>query len=229
MTQCTSVNCRKREEELLADQAEQRRLLANHVATHMTKVTTANTNLLKGILETCAEGMALPEEITIAVLSTLKAEVKARKLAIALSKSNLEQRERMFSHPLNDNSSLMLVEELQEWRGVHRRLTVVEGRRVKELEKEIVRLALGRELEEAVGENTFEDQEGTAEELVMFRTPSNTEEEVEEMHKEREMVEDGRDADCNMEDETNGDVAEEVVEEMSEGDAVTEGGESCKK
>ena len=43
------------------------------------------------------------------------------------------------------------------------------------------------------------------------------------------MVEDCRDADCNIEDETNGDVAEEVVEEMSEGDAVTEGGESCKK
>ena len=178
MAPCTSANCKKREEELLVNQVEQRRLLVSHVVTHAAKVATANTNLLKGILESGgAEGMVVPEEIPMMVISTLKAEVGAKKRAIAQSKANMQQRERMFSHPLNDNRSMMSEEELQKWRGVHRRLAVVEGRRVKELEREIVRVALGRELEGAGGEPS-ENQEGsaaTAEDLVS--TSPNTEDE----------------------------------------------------
>jgi len=171
MAPCTSANCKKREEELLAHQLEQRRLLASHVATHAAKVASANTNLLKGILETGGfGGMVEPEEISMAVISTLKAEVKAKKNTIAQSKAGLQQRERLFSHPLNDDRSMMSEEELHRWRGVHRKLTVVEGRRVKELEREIIRVALGRELDGA------EEHVGTAEKL--GRTPSNTEDEV---------------------------------------------------
>ena len=121
--------------------------------------------------------MVVPEEIPMMVISTLKAEVGAKKRAIAQSKANMQQRERMFSHPLNDDRSMMSEEELQKWRGVHRRLAVVEGRRVKELEREIVRVALGRELEGAGGEPS-ENQEGsaaTAEDLVS--TSPNTEDE----------------------------------------------------
>ena len=178
MAPCTSTNCKKREEELLVNQVEQRRLLVSHVVTHAAKVATANTNLLKGILESGGvEGMVVPEEIPMMVISTLRAEVDAKKRAIAQSKANLQQRERMFSHPLNDDRSMMSEEELQKWRGVHRRLAVVEGRRVKELEREIVRVALGRELEGAGGEPS-ENQEGsaaTAEDLVS--TSPNTEDE----------------------------------------------------
>ena len=178
MALCNSAPYKKREEELLAKQAEQRRLLASQVVAHAAKVATANTNLLRGILETCAEGLGVPEEIPLAIISTMKAEVNAKRKAIAQSKINLQQRERMFSHPLNDNCSLMSVGELQKWRGVHRRLAAVEGRRLKELEKEIVRVALGRELGEAGGEDLFEDQTrsaGTAEE--MSRMAQNTEDE----------------------------------------------------
>ena len=170
MALCTSTNCKRQEEELLANQIEQRRLLANHLVTHAAKVASANSNLLKGILETGVfEGMVMPDEIALTVIQTLKAEIDVKKSAIAQSKSNLQQRERLFSHPLNDNRSMMSEKELQEWRDVHRRLTVVEGRRVKELEREIVRVALGRDLEGAGGDEPSEDQEvaaGTAEELV---------------------------------------------------------------
>ena len=181
MAPCTSTNCKKREEELLANQMEQRRLLTSQVVAHAAKVATANTNLLKGILESCGgEGEALSEEVSLAVISTLKAEIDAKKRAIVQSNSNLQQRERMFSHPLNDNRSMMSVGELHEWRGVHRRLEVVEGRRVKELEKEIIRVALGRDMEVAGGGNSVEDQEsslGIAEELLR-RKPTIEEEEV---------------------------------------------------
>ena len=181
MAPCTSTNCKKREEELLANQMEQRRLLTSQVVTHAAKVATANTNLLKGILESCGgEGEALSEEVSLAVISTLKAEIDAKKRAIVQSNSNLQQRERMFSHPLNDNRSMMSVGELHEWRGVHRRLEVVEGRRVKELEKEIIRVALGRDMEVAGGGNSVEDQEsslGISEELLR-RKPTIEEEEV---------------------------------------------------
>ena len=133
MARCTSTNCKRREEELLANQMEQRRLLANHLVTHAAKVASANSNLLKGILETGVfEGMVVPEEIPMTVIQTLKAEVDAKNRAIAQSKSDLQQRERLFSHPLNDNRSMMSEIELQEWRDVHHRLTVVEERRVKE-------------------------------------------------------------------------------------------------
>lgn len=179
MAPCKSANCKRREEELLANQVEQRRLLVSHVVTHAAKVATANTDLLKGILETGGiEGMVAPDQIPMMVISTLKAEVDAKKRAIAQSKANLQQRERMFTHPLNNNRSMMSEEELQKLRGVHHRLEVVEGRRVKELEREIVRVALGREIEGADGDEPSEDQEGfaaTAEELV--RTSPNTEDE----------------------------------------------------
>jgi len=181
MAPCTATNCKKREEELLANQMEQRRLLTSQVVTHAAKVATANTNLLKGILESFGgEGEALSEEVSLAVISTLKAEIDAKKRAIVQSNSNLQQRERMFSHPLNDNRSMMSVGELHEWRGVHRRLEVVEGRRVKELEKDIIRVALGRDMEVAGGGNSVEDQEsslGISEELLR-RKPTIEEEEV---------------------------------------------------
>ena len=71
---------------------EQRRLLANHVVTHAAKVASANCNLLKGILETGVfEGMVVPEEIPMEAIRALKAEVDAKKRAIAQSKSNLQQ------------------------------------------------------------------------------------------------------------------------------------------
>ena len=182
MARCSSTRCERLEEELLANQMEQRRLLANHVVTHAAKLAAANTNLLKGVLETgVLEGIMVPEEISMEVIRTFKVEVEARKRAIAQSKSSLQQRERLFSHPLNDNRSMMSEKELQEWRDAHRRLTVVEERRVKELEREIVRVALGRDPVGASGDEAPEDREvaaaGTSEALA-GTPPSNKDEEV---------------------------------------------------
>ena len=44
-----------------------------------------------------------PPEVSLAVMTTLRAEVDVKKNAIAQSLVNLPQRERLFTHPLNDN------------------------------------------------------------------------------------------------------------------------------
>ena len=49
---------------------EQRTLVFSHVVTHAAKVASANTNLLKGILEACGQGEMLPEESSVAAIST---------------------------------------------------------------------------------------------------------------------------------------------------------------
>ena len=60
MAPCTATNCKKHEEELLANQVEQSRLLSQ-VVIRAAKVATAYINLIKGILESCGgEGEALP-------------------------------------------------------------------------------------------------------------------------------------------------------------------------
>ena len=105
-------------------------------------------------------------------MSTLRAEVDVKKKMIAQSQVNLQQRERMFDHPLNNNRSMMTLAELQEWRSVHRRLAAEEGRGVKALEKEIIRLALGRDIEE----REEEDKESSVSDP--SKTRSNAEEEV---------------------------------------------------
>ena len=153
-----SAKCKKHREELLANQMEQRTLVFSHVVTHAAKVASANTNLLKGILEACGQGEMLPEESSVAAISTLRAEIKTRKVKIAQSKFNLQQRERQFTHPLNDACNIMSEAELQKWRSDHRRLAVMEGRKVKELEKKIIWVAIGREVREVDNENSVEDQ-----------------------------------------------------------------------
>ena len=78
----------------------------------------------------------------------------------------------MFDQPLNNNQSVMTLAELQEWRSVHRRLAAEEGRRIEALEKEIIRLALGRDIEE----REEEDMESSVSDP--SKTWSNAEEEV---------------------------------------------------
>ena len=158
MAPCSSAKCKEHREELLANQMKQRTLVFSHVVTHAAKVASANTNLLKGILEACGQGEMLPEESSVAAISTLRAEIKTRKVKIAQSKFNLHQRERQFTHPLNDACNIMSEAELQKWRSDHRRLAVMEGRKVKELEKKIIWVAIGREVREVDNENSVEDQ-----------------------------------------------------------------------
>jgi len=149
-----------------------RRLFQSQVVNHAAKVAAANSNLLHEIWKTLGEGSDVPYEVPLALMSTLRAEIDTKKKLIAQSHANLRQRDRMFDHPLNDNRSMMTSAELQEWRSVHRRLAAEEGRRVKALEKEIIRLALGRDIEE----REEEDKESAASDP--SKAWSNAEEEV---------------------------------------------------
>ena len=108
-------------------------------------------------------------------MSTLRAEVDAKKKAIAQSHANLRQRERMFTHPLNDNQNMMKLTELKEWRNVHARLAAEEGRRVKTLEKEIIRLALGRDPE---GHDDDDKEMRSSSVSYLSKSLSNAEEDV---------------------------------------------------
>merc|ERR1712013_41610 len=95
--------------------------------------------------------------------------------AIAVSLANLRHRERMFTHPLNDNQNMMKLTELKEWRNVHARLAAEEGRRVKTLEKEIIRLALGRDPE---GHEDDDNEMRSSSVSYSSKSLSNAEEEV---------------------------------------------------
>ena len=90
---------------------------------------------------------APPDEVSLAVMTTLRPEVDVKKKAIAQSLVNLPQRERLSTHPLNDNQNTVTLIELQKWRNVHARLAAEEGRRMKTMEKDFIRLALGRDPE----------------------------------------------------------------------------------
>ena len=144
---CSSSKCKSQLEEVIGQTSEMRRLVQSQVVNHAAKVAAANSNLLHGIFKTLGVEDNVLYEVSIAVVSTLRAEVDAKKKAIAQSRANLQQRERMFTHPLNDNQNMMTSIELKEGRNVHARLAAEEGRRVKTLEKEIIRLALGRDPE----------------------------------------------------------------------------------
>ena len=81
----------------------------------------------------------------------------------------------MFTHPLNDNQNMMKLTELKEWRNVHARLAAEEGRRVKTLEKEIIRLALGRDPE---GHEDNDKEMRSSSASYLSKSLSNAEEEV---------------------------------------------------
>jgi len=173
MARCTSGKCNSQLKELIGQQEEQRRLVQSQLVNHAAKVAAANSNLLLGIFKTLGVEDNGPYEISFAVMSTLRAEVDAKKKAIAQSRANLQQRERLFTHPLNDDQNMMTSIELKEWRNVHARLAAEEGRRVKTLEKEIIRLALGRDPEghedddkEQMGANSVGDLFNAEEEVV---------------------------------------------------------------
>ena len=135
MARCTSAKCKSQLEEVIGQASEERRLVQSQVVNHAAKVAAMNSNLLHGIFKTLGEESDVPYEVSLAVMSTLRAEVDVKKKMIAQSQVNLQQRERMFDHPLNNNRSMMTLAELQEWRSVHRRLAAEEGRGVKALEK----------------------------------------------------------------------------------------------
>ena len=175
MARCTSGKCKSQLEELIGQQAEQRRLVQSQLVNHAAKVAAANSNLLHGIFKTLGVEDNDPYEVPFAVMSTLRAEVDAKKKAIAQSRANLQQRERLFTHPLNDDQTMMTSIELKEWRNVHARLAAEEGRRVKTLEKEIIRLALGRD-PEGHEDDDKEMQSSSVSDL--SKTLSNAEEEV---------------------------------------------------
>ena len=172
MARCTSAKCKSQLEEVIGQASEERRLVQSQVVNHAAKVAAMNSNLIHGIIKTLGEESDVPYEVSLAVMSTLRAEIDVKKKLIAQSHVNLQQRERMFDHPLNDNRSMMTSAELHEWRSVHRRLAAEEGRRVKALEKEIIWLALGRDIEE----RDEEYKESSASDP--SKTRSNAEEEV---------------------------------------------------
>ena len=147
MARCTSGKCKSQLKEMIGQQEEQRRLVQSQLVNHAAKVAAAHSNLLHGIFKILGVEDNVPHEVPFAVMSTLRAEVDAKKKAIAQSRAHLQQRERLFTHPLNDDQNMMTSIELKEWRNVHARLAAEEGRRVKTLEKEIIRLALGRDPE----------------------------------------------------------------------------------
>ena len=64
-------------------------------------------------------------------------------------------RKRLFTHPLINNQNMVTLIELQKWRNVPAGLAVKEGRRVKTMEKDFIRLALGRDLE---GHEDYDDK-----------------------------------------------------------------------
>ena len=169
------MKCKSQLEELIGQQAEQRRLVQSQLVNHAAKVAAANSNLLHGIFKTLGVEDNDPYEVPFAVMSTLRAEVDAKKKAIAQSRANLQQRERLFTHPLNDDQNMMTSIELKEWRNVHARLAAEEGRRVKTLEKEIIRLALGRDPE---GHEDDDKEMQSSSVNDMSKTLSNAEEEV---------------------------------------------------
>jgi len=138
-------------------------------------VAAANSNLLHGIFKTLGAEDDVSHEVPSAVMSTLRAEVDAKKKAIAQSHANLQQRERLFTHPLNDDQNMMTSIEMKEWRNVHARLAAEEGRRVKTLEKEIIRLALGRDPE---GHEDDDKEMRSSPGSDLSKTLSNAEEEV---------------------------------------------------
>jgi len=175
MARCTSGKCNSQLKELIGQQEEQRRLVQSQLVNHAAKVAAANSNLLHGIFKTLGVEDNVPYEVSIAVVSTLRAEVDAKKKAIAQSRANLQQRERLFTHPLNYDQNMMKLTELKEWRNVHARLAAEEGRRVKTLEKEIIRLALGRDPE---GHEDDDKEMRSSSESYLSRSVSNAEEEV---------------------------------------------------
>jgi len=169
------VKCKSQLEELISQQVEQRRLVQSQLVSHAAKVAAANSNLLHGIFKTLGVEDNDPYEVPFAVMSTLRAEVDAKKKAIAQSRANLQQRERLFTHPLNDDQTMMTSIEMKEWRNVHARLAAEEGRRVKTLEKEIIRLALGRDPE---GHEDDDKEVRSSSVIDLSKTLSNAEEEV---------------------------------------------------
>jgi len=175
MARCTSGKCNSQLKELIGQQEEQRRLVQSQLVNHAAKVAAANSNLLLGIFKTLGVEDNGPYEISFAVMSTLRAEVDAKKKAIAQSRANLQQRERLFTHPLNDDQNMMTSIELKEWRNVHARLAAEEGRRVKTLEKEIIRLALGRDPE---GHGDDDKEMQSSSEINLPKTLFNAEDEV---------------------------------------------------
>ena len=112
MARCTSDRCRSQFEELIGQR-----------------------DCSKSAGQPCRQGgrrqqQPAPPEVSLAVMTTLKAEVDVNKKAIAQSLDNLPQRERLLTHPLNDNQNMVTLVELQKWRTVHARLAAEEGRRV---------------------------------------------------------------------------------------------------
>jgi len=175
MARCTSAKCKSQLEELIGQQEEQRRLVQSQLVNHAAKVAAANSNLLHGIFKTLGVEDDAPHEVPFALMSTLRAEVDAKRKAITQSLANLRQRERLFTHPLNDDQNMMKLTELKEWRNVHARLTAEEGRRVKTLEKEIIRLALGRDPE---GHEDDDKEMQSSLVIDLSKTLLNAEEEV---------------------------------------------------
>ena len=169
------MKCKSQLEELISQQVEQRRLVQSQLVSHAAKVAAANSNLLHGIFKTLGVEDNDPYEVPFAVMSTLRAEVDAKIKAIAQSRANLQQRERLFTHPLNDDQTMMTSIEMKEWRNVHARLAAEEGRRVKTLEKEIIRLALGRDPE---GHEDDDKQMQSSSVNDVSKTLLNAEEEV---------------------------------------------------
>ena len=175
MARCTSGKCKRPLEELIGQQEEQRRLVQSQLVNHAAKVAAAHSNLLHGIFKILGVEDNVPHEVPFAVMSTLRAEVDAKKKAIAQSRAHLQQRERLFTHPLNDDQNMMTSIELKEWRNVHARLAAEEGRRVKTLEKEIIRLALGRDPE---GHDDDDKEMRSSSVSYLSKSLSNAEEDV---------------------------------------------------
>ena len=57
------------------------------------KVAAMNSNLIHGIIKTLGEESDVPYEVSLAVMSTLRAEVDVKKKMIAQSQVNLQKRE----------------------------------------------------------------------------------------------------------------------------------------
>ena len=129
MARCTSDRCRSQFEELIGQR-----------------------DCSESAGQPCRQGWRrqqqhAPPEVSLAVMTTLRAEVDVKKKAIAQSLVNLPQRERLFTHPLNDNQNTVTLVELQKWRNFYARLAAEKGRRVKTMKKDVILSALGRDPE----------------------------------------------------------------------------------
>ena len=170
---CTSPECRQEKEELAARMERMRTMARSAMVRHASRTTNLHRHLVTSLLGGAATD--LPREQILAK----KAEVAALKHEIAKSQRYLAGRERLFTHPLNDEGAVMGREKMEELMEENRLFVEAREDEVRQAEREVVTMVLGQEVQED-RRATTEEQEATNEEM------ETTNEELEATNEEQE-------------------------------------------